>query len=84
MRAEVVVLNPANQNQSKPDDMLIHVRYHPNADVNTIDERPEHLTPKAWLGLLWTEAPQHYLGLSGGRGFFRIPRETYDAIRSKA
>jgi hypothetical protein len=82
MSAQVVALRPAGQ--SKPDDdVLIHVRFHPNAAVFMIDKRPEHLTPGDWLARLWEAAPSHYLGLSGGRGFFRIPRNTFDAIVSR-
>jgi hypothetical protein len=82
MNARVVALKPAAS--TKEEDVLIHVRYHPNSDVKTIDACPSHLSPKDWLGLLWTEAPSHYLGLSGGRGFFRIPKSEYEAILSKA
>jgi hypothetical protein len=84
MNAQILALKPAGNPKEKEDDVLIHVRYHPNADVSTIDACPKHLSPKAWLALLWTEAPSHYLGLSGGRGFFRIPRSAYEAILSKA
>jgi hypothetical protein len=82
MSAQILAMNLVSS--SKQDNVLIHVRYHPNSDVSMIDERPGHLSPKEWLAHLWTEAPQCYLGLSGGRGFFRIPRETFDAILGKA
>jgi hypothetical protein len=84
MSAQVLALKPVSNTQEKEDDVLIHVRYHPNADVYMIDACPKHLTPQQWLGVLWTEAPSQYLGLSGGRGFFRIPRSAYEAILSKA
>jgi hypothetical protein len=82
MNAKVLALKPAAT--IKEEDVLIHVRYHPNSDVAMIDACPDHLSLKDWLGLLWTEAPSRYLGLSGGRGFFRIPRSEYEAILSKA
>ena len=82
MSAQVLALKPASN--TKPDDVLIHVRFHPNADVLTISERPVHLNPNEWLAHLWAAAPEYYLGLSGGRGFFRIPRDAYDTIRAKA
>jgi hypothetical protein len=82
MTAQILVVNPARS--SKQDNVLIHVRYHPNADVSTIDKLPAHLSPKEWLARLWMAVPECYLGLSGGRGFFRIPRETFEAILSKA
>jgi hypothetical protein len=65
-------------------EVLIHVRFHPNADVATIGEQPGHLKPQAWFNLLCEGALSRYRGLAGGRGFFRIPKSTFDAIRDKA
>jgi hypothetical protein len=65
-------------------EVLIHVRFHPNADVATVGEQPEHLRPQAWFNLLCEGALDHYRGLAGGRGFFRIPKSKYDAILTKA
>jgi hypothetical protein len=65
-------------------EVLIHVRFHPNADVAIVGEQPGHLKPQAWFNLLCEEALRHYRGLAGGRGFFRIPRSAFEAIRAKA
>jgi hypothetical protein len=65
-------------------DVLIHVSFHPNADVATVGEQPGHLRPQAWFNLLCEGALDHYRGLAGGRGFFRIPKSTFDAILAKA
>ena len=64
-------------------DMLIHVRYSPNAEIFFIDARPERKTARDWLNLLLDQAPDCYQTLAGGRGFFRIPRARYDAIVAK-
>jgi hypothetical protein len=82
MSAQILALKPAADAQK--DEVIIHVRYHPNADCAMIDECPEHLNPKQWLAHLWAAAPDYYLGLMGGRGCFRIPRDTYEAIRATA
>jgi hypothetical protein len=69
---------------SAPDDVLIHIRFHPNADIASISvEPPKHLNWKDLYTHLRMEAADYYRGLAGGRGFFRIPRATYDAIVSK-
>jgi hypothetical protein len=65
-------------------EVLIHVRFHPNADVATIGEQPGHLKPQAWFNLLCAGALSHYRGLAGGRGFFRIPKSTFNAIAANA
>ncbi|MEP9355072.1 hypothetical protein ABLE93_15905 [Xanthobacter sp. KR7-65] len=64
----------------RPDDVLIHVRFSPNADVFTIDALPEGLTQKAWFERLVLGAAPYYRTLSNGRGFFRIPAEVFAAI----
>src|SRR5208282_3140539 len=40
---------PAGRGEAKCDEVLIHVRFHPNAEVNTIDQCPEHLHRQDWL-----------------------------------
>ncbi|ABS67548.1 hypothetical protein [Xanthobacter versatilis] len=64
----------------KADDVLIHVRFSPNAEVFTIDRLPEGVAPKAWFERLFLNAAPYYRTLSNGRGFFRIPAETFAAI----
>jgi hypothetical protein len=70
--------------EAKEPDVLVHVRFHPNADIAMIGEKPQHLTPHEWYTRLCQGASRHYLGLAGGRGFFRVPRSTFDAILAKA
>jgi hypothetical protein len=69
--------------EAKEPDVLVHVRFHPNADIAKIDKQPQHLTPHQWYTRLCQGASSHYLGLAGGRGFFRIPQSTFDAILTK-
>lgn len=70
--------------EAKPDDVLIHVRFHPNAEVAWIGiEPPENVSWKDLYTHLRMEAFDYYRTLAGGRGFFRIPRETYGAIISR-
>lgn len=64
----------------KADDVLIHVRFSPNADVFTIDRCPEGVAPKAWFERLYRGAAPYYQTLANGRGFFRIPREAFEAL----
>src|SRR5208337_4954535 len=40
---------PAGRGEAKCDEVLIHVRFHPNAEVNTIDQCPEHLRRQDWF-----------------------------------
>lgn len=71
---------PAAVEEEKPDEVLVHVRFHPNAEIFSIDARPDHLSPRDWHRRLCEAAPQHYQALAGGRGFFRIPRSSFEAI----
>jgi hypothetical protein len=64
-------------------DVLIHVRYSPNAEIFFIDARPESTSPRDWLNLLLDKASDCHQTLAGGRGFFRIPRARFDAIRAQ-
>jgi hypothetical protein len=81
---EPVVYDRVAKETAKSDDVLIHVRFHPNADIASMaGECPEHISPKDWYTLLHKEAPGCYQAFAGGRGFFRIPRSTFNAIVSK-
>lgn len=71
---------PAAQVNEKPAEVLIHVRYQPNAQIFSIDECPKTLSPRDWLDRLLAGASEHYQTLAGGRGFFRIPRDRFEAI----
>ncbi|MFG1320953.1 hypothetical protein [Xanthobacter autotrophicus] len=64
----------------KADDVLIHVRFSPSAEVLTIDRLPEGVAPKAWFERLFLSAAPYYRTLSNGRGFFRIPAEAFATV----
>jgi len=74
-----VVPFPASP-EKKPDEVLVHIRFYPNSEVATIDGRPDQLTAREWFERLHAAASRHYQTFAGGRGFFRIPRSTYNAI----
>jgi hypothetical protein len=82
MSALAKVVEPEVEIEEKP--VLIHVRFMPSGDIFTIDAVPEKMMAKAWLQKLQTGAPQYYQTLAGGRGFFRIPRATYEQIMADA
>ncbi len=75
---------PAGCGEAKCDDVLIHVRFHPNAEVNTIDQCPEHLSRDDWYYRLRIALPQNYQVFAGGRGFFRIDRSCFEAALSES
>lgn len=75
-RFEPVAEAPAQ----KTDDVLIHVRFSPNADIFTIDRLPEGKTQKAWFEHLYANASSYYRTFANGRGFFRIPAEVFAAL----
>ncbi|MDI4664239.1 hypothetical protein K9U40_07820 [Xanthobacter autotrophicus] len=75
-RIELPVESPVQ----KADDVLIHVRFNPNADVFTIDRLPEGVAPKAWFERLYLGAAPYYRTMANGRGFFRIPAEVFATI----
>ena len=62
------------------EEVLIHVRYQPNAEIFSIDLCPDGVAPRAWLNRLLEMASDRYQMLAGGRGFFRIPRGRFAAI----
>lgn len=64
-------------------DVLVHVRYSPDGEIFSIGEKPERLSPKQWLQHLLATASPHYQTLAGGRGFFRIPRDTFEALAGR-
>jgi len=82
--AETKSMLAAHCNEGKSDDVLIHVRFHPNSHVNTIDRCPAHLSPQDWFYLLCYAAPQQYQVFAGGRGFFRMQRGHFEAILSQS
>lgn len=69
--------------KKKADDVLIHVRYTNAAEIFTIDGLPTGMEPRTWLNLLLEMASKHYATFANGRGFFRIPRDTFAAIEAR-
>ncbi|WP_026606831.1 hypothetical protein [Methylocapsa acidiphila] len=63
-----------------PNEVIIHARFHPNGLINTINHRPEPLSPQEWFDRLCHAAPDTYQPLSGGRGAFRIPNDLFALI----
>jgi hypothetical protein len=70
--------------KAKEPEVLIHLRFTPSGSVGTIAEKPEHLNPQEWYTRLCEGASDRYRAFAGGRGFFRIPQSTFDAILAKA
>ncbi len=66
--------------RAQADEVLVHVRFHPNAEISSIGEKPEKLSASEWFKHLLETASPHYQVLAGGRGFFRIPRSNFEAI----
>lgn len=65
------------------DDVLIHVRFHPNAEVWTIDSCPEGVSATAWYERLLAGASTYYKTLANGRGFFRLPASLFSSLSAK-
>jgi len=82
MTALARVEKPAAQAFAAPEEVLVHVRFHPNGEVFTIGECPRQLSPQDWFLRLRTMASPYYQVLAGGRGFFRIPLSRFEAIVS--
>ena len=62
------------------EEVLVHVRFHPNADIASIGEKPESLRADEWYKRLLDAASPYYQVLAGGRGFFRVPRSIFKTI----
>ncbi len=77
---EDVAALPALDLVKAPAEVLIHVRFQPNAEIFTIDGLPQGVSQKAWFETLYMTFPQYYRALANGRGFFRLPREAFEAL----
>jgi RNase P/RNase MRP subunit POP5 len=62
--------------------VLIHVRFAPNGAVTEIAERPESATAQVWFDYLTTQMGEAFQPLSGGRGVFRIERESVEQLKA--
>lgn len=61
-------------------DVIVNVRFFPDGTVNTIDNRPVDMSAQAWFHHLCRTAPNYFQALAGGRGHYRIPFESFQAI----
>jgi hypothetical protein len=64
------------------DLVMIHVRFAPDGAVTEIGERPTSTPPQEWFNALTEKAGDAYQALSGGRGLFRVARDTLDGIKA--
>ncbi|MFG1294795.1 MULTISPECIES: hypothetical protein [Xanthobacter] len=62
------------------EEVMIHVRFWPSAEIFTIDAKPESLSPREWYNKLYMGYTQYYETRANGRGFFRIPRPVFDEL----
>jgi hypothetical protein len=65
-------------------NLLIHARFSPDGTVSEIGDRPQGFTPQDWFNYLSIEAGAAYQVLAGGRGVFRLTRESVDAFKASA
>jgi len=63
-------------------NVIIHVRFAPNAAVVEIGERPPALSPQDWFDRLCDQAGSAYQPLSGGRGVFRLTRSEVETLKA--
>jgi hypothetical protein len=63
-------------------ECLIHVRFNPNGTVADIGELPQSTPAQDWFKYLSYNTSNSYQALAGGRGLFRIPRSTVDALKT--
>jgi hypothetical protein len=65
-------------------EVILHVRFRPDAHVWEIAERPEGLDKEEWYRLLCARAGDRYQTRIGGRGFFRLSRAELDSLKAQA
>jgi len=65
------------------DNVIIMVRFRPDTTVWEINGLPAHLDKQAWFNLLCKRASDKYETRAGGRGYFRLTREQYEAIAAR-
>lgn len=67
------------------DQVVVHVRFAPNGDVVEVGERVKGKNPQEWFDFLAAKyGDKHYLGLSGGRGVFRLTKEQLEKAKTEA
>lgn len=62
--------------------VIIHARFAPDGTIAEISERPTGLSPQEWFNLLSEKAGDNYQALMGGRGVFRLDRQTVDGYKA--
>ena len=80
MTALAKLKTPSVENDANPEEVLIHVRFHRDGEVSSIDGCPERVSPRDWFNRLSAMASQHYEVFAGGRGLFRLPRGLFEAM----
>lgn len=93
--AAVLALNPVSEPAEAPPglcdaavssavsgEVLIHVRFRPDARVWEIAERPEGLDNEQWFKVLCERFGIKYQTRAGGRGFFRLTRIELEAAKA--
>ncbi|MGO9674365.1 MAG: hypothetical protein ACLPSF_09415 [Methylocella sp.] len=69
-----------NAGGGKRDEVSINVRFHPDGSVNTIDALPRQFGRQEWFYRLCRAEDSKYQVFAGGRGRFRIQRDSFEAI----
>ncbi|MGA9601226.1 MAG: hypothetical protein WBS22_13415 [Methylocystis sp.] len=64
------------------DDVILHVRFHPDSRIWEIAERPASLDKEQWLKLLCARFGSKFQTRVGGRGFFRISRVELESAKA--
>ena len=63
-------------------EVIIHVRFHPDARVWDIAERPESVDKEQWFKRLCACFGSKYQSRAGGRGFFRLTRAELESAKA--
>ncbi|BDV40204.1 hypothetical protein [Methylocystis bryophila] len=64
------------------DEVILHVRFHPDARVWDIAECPNALDKEQWFKVLCARFGSKYQTRAGGRGFFRISRIELESAKA--
>jgi hypothetical protein len=81
-KAEAPGLCDAAVSAAGSDDVILHVRFHPDSRVWEIAERPDTLDKEQWFKLLCARFGSKFQTRAGGRGFFRISRVELESSKA--
>ena len=81
-KAEAPGLCDAAVSAAGSDDVIIHVRFHPDSRVWEIAERPATLDEEQWFKLLCARFGSKFQTRLGGRGLFRISRAELESAKA--